>query len=152
MGPLVCAFLLAVAPALAQADRVWEVNGIRLKSGQVERLADDMAKRTVEAVEGKVEGIELRDGQRRQMHEIYRGISLDVYEEVVEVIESEDLDDAGKEKRVREIALEGQRRSHELLRGVLDESQMTLYSSWEDGQVEAFQSRRLDSRRRRRRR
>ena len=86
------------------------------------------------------------------MHEIYREVSLSVYEQVVDAIERADLDDDSKEERVRELALEGQRRSHELIRSVLDEEQMGLYSSWEDDQVEAFQSRRLDSRRRRRRR
>lgn len=153
MGAVVSALLLAVSlPALARAERVWEVNGIRLESGQVERLADDMAARTVEAVEESVEGIELRDDQRQRMHEIYREISLDVYEKVVELIERDDLSDDAKEERVRALALEGQQRSQELLRAVLDEAQMDLYSKWADRQVEAFQSRRLDSRRRRRRR
>jgi hypothetical protein len=145
--------LLAVSfPALARAERVWEVNGIRLDSGQVERLADDMAVRTLDAVEQTVDGIELRDDQRSRMREIYREVSLDVYEQVVEVIERDDLSDDAKEERVRALALEGQQRSRDLLHGVLDETQMDLYSKWADDQVEAFQSRRLDSRRRRRRR
>jgi biopolymer transport protein ExbB/TolQ len=154
MGAVVSALLLAVSlPVLARAaERVWEVNGIRLESGQVERLADDMATRTVEAVEESVEGIDLRDDQRQRMHEIYREISLDVYEKVVELIERDDLSDDAKEESVRALALEGQQRSQELLRAVLDEAQMDLYSKWADSQVEAFQSRRLDSRRRRRRR
>lgn len=153
MGPLTAALLLAVSlPALARAERVWEVNGIRLDSGQVERLADDMAIRTLEAVERAVGGIELRDDQRARMREIYREVSLDVYEKVVEVIEGDDLSDDAKEERVRALALEGQQRSRKLLSAVLDEEQMDLYSKWADEQVEAFQSRRLDSRRRRRRR
>ena len=153
MGPLVPTLLLALSlPVLARAERIWELNGIRLDSGQVERLADDMANRTVEAVAENVDGIALRVGQRKRMHEIYREVSLSVYEQVVDAIERADLDDDSKEERVRELALEGQRRSHELIRSVLDEEQMGLYSSWEDDQVEAFQSRRLDSRRRRRRR
>lgn len=153
MGPLAAALLLAVSlPALARAERVWEVNGIRLDSGQVERLADDMAVRTLDAVEQTVDGIGLRDDQRSRMREIYREVSLGVYEQVVEVIERDDLSDDVKEERVRALALEGQQRSRDLLRAVLDEAQMDLYSKWADDQVEAFQSRRLDSRRRRRRR
>jgi len=46
--------------------------------------------------------------------------------------------------------LAGQRRSHTALEGVLDPRQLELYSAWEQQQVAAFQSRRLDARRRKR--
>ncbi|MFQ5514694.1 MAG: hypothetical protein ACE5FG_09665 [Myxococcota bacterium] len=143
--------LIALAPG-ARAERVWEVNGIRLEADQVDRLADELAERTVQAVLEKVEGLDLSEAQRKQMHEIYRDVALDVYERVVEVIEDDSLGDAEKEERARELALEGQRRSHARLEAVLSDPQMALYSRWEHEQVDAFQSRRLDSRRRRRRR
>lgn len=153
MGALGRALLLFVLlPALAHADRVWELNGIRLEAGQVERLADDMAQRTVEAVESKLPALALREPQRARMLEIYRETALDVFDDVVVLVERADLDDAAKDAQIRELALAGQRRSHEQLLGVLDEAQLPLYSAWEDEQVEAFQSRRLDERRRRRRR
>ncbi len=148
--------LLAVSPAaLADAPekgRVWEINGIRLDADQVERLADDMAERTVKAVEEKVEGIELRDEQRPALRDVYRRVSLDVYDEVVRVVADETLSDAVKEDRVRELVLAGQKRSHGLLAPILDERQLALYTRWEDGQVEAFRSKRWEKRRRRRRR
>lgn len=133
-------------------ERVWEVNGIRLESGQVEKLAEDLAQRTVAAVEEKVPGLALRGEQRDRMYRIYRQVSLDVFERVVEVVDRDDLDDDAREERVRELALEGQRHSHDLLVDVLDAEQMHLYAVWEAGQLDAFKSRRLDSRRRRRRR
>lgn len=128
----------------------WEVDGIRLERDQVERLAAEMADRTVRAVEEKVGGIALTDGQRPAMHEIYRDVALDVYRDVVEVVAREDIDDRQKEERVRELVLAGQRRSHESLRAVLDDRQMALYSAWEAAQIEAFKSRRWSRGRRRR--
>jgi len=148
------ALLILVLPALVRADpsaarRAWEVNGIRLEPGQVERLASDMASRTVEAVEKNVAGIALASAQREKMLEIYRSISLDVYDRVVDVVGRDDLDDAAKEAQVRELVLEGQRASHARLEGVLDARQLELYSAWETRQVEAFKSRRWDRKNRR---
>jgi len=151
---LAALWLTAQAPA-AHGDpspaRSWEVNGIRLEPGQVERLAADMAKRTLEAVETRVAGIALVDGQRERMLEIYRSVSLDVYGRVVDVVGRDDLDDPSKETQVRELVLEGQRESHERLEKVLDARQLELYSAWESQQVDAFKSKRWDRRRRRRR-
>ena len=149
------ALWLAWAAASAQADpaptRTWEVNGIRLEPGQVERLAADMAGRTLEAVETRVPDIALADGQREQMLEIYRKVSLGVYDRVVDVVAREDLDDSAKESQVRELVLAGQRESHALLEKVLDARQLELYSEWESRQVEAFKSKRWERRKRRRR-
>jgi hypothetical protein len=135
----------------APARRAWEVNGIRLEPGQVERLASDMAVRTVEAVEKNVAEIGLEPEQRDALLEIYRSVSLDVYDRVVDVVGRDDLDDDAKEARVRELVLEGQRASHARLEAVLDERQLGLYSAWEARQVEAFKSKRWDRRSRRRR-
>jgi hypothetical protein len=149
------AALLAVSGPVradpAPARRAWEVNGIRLEPGQVEQLASDMASRTVEAVEKNVADIGLAAAQREKMLEVYRGVSLDVYDRVVDVVARDDLDDAAKESRVRELVLEGQRASHVQLEGVLDARQLELYSAWEARQVEAFKSRRWERRGRRRR-
>jgi hypothetical protein len=132
------------------AERVWEVNGIRLERGQVDRLATDMARRTVAAVERKVPGIALRPEQRDAMLAIYRDVALGVFDRVVGVVDS-DLSDAEKEKQVRELVLEGQRLSHERLASVLDARQMPQYTLWEDEQVRAYKSARWDRRRRGRR-
>jgi hypothetical protein len=134
----------------AAAPRVWEIDGVRLEPSQVERLAEDMAGRTVSAVETKVPGLELRDGQAEAMRAVYRGVALDVFAEVVKEVGREDVSDAGKEVRVRELVLAGQKRSHAELERVLDARQLALYSAWEERQVAAFQSRRLGERRRRR--
>jgi hypothetical protein len=155
LGSASLAILLIAAPdALAQSspEGTWEINGIRLEKGQVERLAEDMADRTVAAVERKVEDIDLSEEQRSSMRAIYLEVSLDVYAKVVDEAAREDLDDRTKEDRVRELVLAGQRRSHERLTTVLDERQMARYSEWEKAQVEAYRSRRWDRRSRRRRR
>ncbi|MCP4006028.1 MAG: hypothetical protein GY725_17720 [bacterium] len=154
---LICIMAFAVNPAFSQEPksdkgRVWQINGIRLEQDQIERLALDMAERTVKAVEEKVEGIALEDSQRSAMRKAYRKVSLDVYDEVVRVVSEEATSNAQKETRVRELILAGQKRSHALLVEVLDDRQMRLYSKWEDQQVEAFQSKRWENRRRRRRR
>ena len=141
---------LAHAQAPADGARVWEINGIRLEPAQVERLADDMAGRTVVAVQEKVPEIALRDGQAEQMRGVYRTVALDVFAEVVTEVAQADRSDAEKEARVRELVLEGQRRSHDALVAVLDERQLGLYTAWEDRQVDAFKSRRWNDRRRRR--
>jgi hypothetical protein len=78
LGALLAA--LAAAPVRADpepARRSWEVNGIRLEPDQVERLASDMAIRTVEAVEKNVPGIALERAQRERMLAVYRYASLD---------------------------------------------------------------------------
>ena len=152
---LVLGALLALPPPSladepAAARRAWEVNGIRLEPGQVERLASDMASRTVDAVEKNVADIRLATEQRAKMLEIYRSVSLDVYDRVVDVVGRDDLDDGVKEERVRELVLEGQRTSHARLESVLDTRQLALYSAWETRQVEAFKSRRWDRKNRRR--
>ena len=140
------------APAQAEADRVWEVGGVRLEAGQVERLADDMARRTVETVEERVAGIALSGEQRSAMLEIYRAVALDVYGRIVDELAGDTLPEDRREDRLRELALAGQSESHARLSSVLDERQMTLYSAWEDEQVAAFKSQRSQDRRRRRRR
>ncbi|MEX2207144.1 MAG: hypothetical protein WEF50_13025 [Myxococcota bacterium] len=141
---------VAFAQAPAQATRVWEINGIRLEPAQVERLADDMAARTVSGVRKKIPEIALRDGQAEQMRAVYRNVALDVFAEVVTEVARADQTDAQKETRVRELVLAGQSRSHAELASVLDANQLALYSAWEDRQVEAFKNRRWNDRRRRR--
>jgi hypothetical protein len=133
-------------------ERVWEINGIRLEREQVGRLADDMAERTVAAVIEKVEGIGLSEEQRSAMRGIYRKVSLDVFDQVVIVVERADLSDGQKDDEVRRLVLAGQERSHQALVAVLDARQMELYSRWEKQQVDAYQSRRWDRSARRRRR
>jgi len=150
---LVCGFLarpISAEPAATEptGERVWEVNGIRLERGQVDRLALDMARRTVAAVERKVEGIALRLEQREAMLEIYRDVALGVFDRVVGVVDREDLSDAEKESSVRELVLEGQRQSHDRLASVLDARQLPLYAHWEDEQVRAYRSARWDRTRR----
>jgi hypothetical protein len=137
----------ATAHATAHADPAWEVNGIRLEAAQVERLADDLAGRTVSAVTEKVADLRLADGQRERLRAIYRAVALDTYERVIPVVQDEALDAEAKQERVRALVLEGQRASHEQITNVLDARQMALYTDWETTQVAAFQSRRLDRRR-----
>lgn len=146
---LVCLVLAAhaTAHATAYADPAWEVNGIRLEAAQVERLADDLAGRTVSAVTEKVADLRLADGQRERLHAIYRAVALDTYARVIPVVQDQELDAEAKQERVRALVLEGQRASHDQIVGVLDARQMALYSDWEKTQVAAFQSRRLDRRR-----
>lgn len=141
---------LVSGTSAAQSARVWEVNGIRLEADQVERLADDIAERTVRAVEAKVADLALTEAQRPSLREIYRSVALDVYGQVVDEVARDDRSDAQKQDRVRELVLEGQQRSHARAARVLDARQLELYSAWEDEQVEAFKSRRWERRRRRR--
>ena len=141
---------LAAAQTAGAAPRVWEIDGVRLEPAQVERLADDMAGRTVRAVQEKIPGIALREGQSEAMRAIYRRVALDVFAEVVREVARTDRSDAEKEARAHELVLAGQGRSHAALVSVLDAQQLALYTAWEDRQVEAFKSRRWDERRRRR--
>jgi hypothetical protein len=140
--------LALLLPLAARAEGAWEVNGIRLEPAQVERLADDLAARTLEAVVTSVAGIDLREPQRERMHSIYRATALEVYGRVIPVVQDDELAEDAKRARVRELVLEGQRKSHDQIAEVLDAGQLEAYSAWERAQVEAFQSRRLDRRRR----
>jgi len=142
------ALLALVIPLAGRAEGAWEVNGIRLEAAQVERLADDLAGRTLDAVMANVADLELAPPQRERMRAIYRTTALDVYGRAIPVIQDASLTEEAKRERVRELALEGQRKSHEELASVLDARQLAAYSEWEDAQVAAFRSRRLDGRRR----
>ena len=145
--------LSALAPSLARAQvagDVWEVNGVRLEAAQVERLADDLATRTLGAVERGVTDLALTDPQRASLQEIYRSEALDVYRRIVADLENAELDEHAREERARALALDGQARSHARLVPVLDARQLALYSAWETRQVEAFKSKRWDRRRSRR--
>ena len=138
--------LALVAGAGAAADpaapRVWEVNGIRLEAEQVERLSGDIARQTVEAVR-RVEGLTLRDGQDQALEAIYRETALEVYDRAVAVVNRGDLDDAAKEQQVKQLVLNGQRRSTAYVEQVLGPAQYGVYRAWEDRQVEAFEKRGL---------
>jgi hypothetical protein len=142
--------LLALAAGLADAESSWQVEGVPLSPDQVDRLARDMALRTVAAVERNVEGIALEPEQTARMATIYEEVSREVYGEIVRVVAQDELDDEAKTARVRALVLEGQRKSHERLRDVLRPEQLRRYSAWEEQQVAAFQSQRFDRRRRRR--
>jgi hypothetical protein len=132
--------------------RAWDIGGVRLEADQVERLADDMARSTVLAVEARIADIALADAQRAAMLDIYRRVALRVYGQIVGELSRGELLGEVREARLRELALEGQRESHALLLSVLDARQMALYTPWEDAQVAAFKSQRWQDRRGRRRR
>jgi hypothetical protein len=137
-------FLASAAAATAPPTRVWEVNGIRLEAAQVDRLAGDIARQTVEAVR-RVEGLALRDGQDRALEAVYRDVALEVYEHAVSVVNRTDLDDDAKERQVKDLVLNGQRRSTAYVKRILDAPQYEIYRAWEDRQVEAFRARGLFS-------
>jgi tRNA U34 5-carboxymethylaminomethyl modifying GTPase MnmE/TrmE len=150
------ALLLALAalgggPAYAQAARVWEVNGIRLEEAQVERLATDIARQTVVAVE-RLDDLELRPEQSEALEAIYRTVALDTYDQVVRVVNREDLVDADKEAEVKRLVIAGQEHSSTRVADVLDAGQYATYRVWEEKQVESFRQRGLWSRERRGRR
>jgi hypothetical protein len=150
------ALLLALAaigggPAHAQAARVWEVNGIRLEQAQVERLATDIARQTVVAVE-RLDGLGLRPEQSEALETIYRTVALDTYDQVVQVVNREDLADAAKEAEVKRLVIAGQEHSTVRVADVLDADQYATYRVWEQKQVESFRQRGLWSRERRGRR
>jgi hypothetical protein len=134
--------LLGLAPAHAQGARVWEVNGVRLEASQVERLASDIARQTVAAVE-RQPGLALRAEQAGALEEVYRAVALDTYDQVVAVVERGDLDDAAKEAEVKRLVIAGQERSTVRVAGLLDAAQYATYRAWEQKQVEAFRSRGL---------
>jgi hypothetical protein len=148
---------LGRAPAHAESaedTRVWEVNGIRLEASQVERLASDIARQTLVAVE-RLDGLGLRGEQGEALESIYRTVALDTYDEVVRVVNREDLADAEKEAEVKRLVIAGQERSTLQVAGVLDPEQYATYRVWEQKQIESFRQRglwRSDRHGRRRRR
>jgi len=139
-------FLSILAAGAAGADpaapRVWEVNGIRLEAAQVERLSGDIARQTVEAVR-RVDGLTLRDGQDRALEQVYLDTALDVYDRAVAIVNRSDLGDAAKEQQVKELVLNGQRRSTAYVKKILAPEQYDVYSAWEARQIEAFERRGL---------
>lgn len=139
---LAALLVLVAAPAAAEESRVWQVNGIRLESSQVERLATDIARQTVRAVE-RLEGLRLHDDQARRLERIYREVALEVYGDAVDVVNHEDLAEAEKEERVKTLVLDGQARSTAEVAEVLDDAQYAAYRAWETRQVEAFRRRGL---------
>lgn len=143
-GAMLLALALALgAPAAADpAHRVWEVNGIRLEADQVERLSSDVARQTVEAVR-RVDGLALRDGQDRALEHVYRETALEVYDQAIAVVNRDDLGDPEKEQQVKELVLNGQKRSTAYVKRILAPEQYDLYRAWEDKQVEAFERRGL---------
>jgi hypothetical protein len=144
--------LLLLAPSLGAAQaRVWEVNGVRLESAQVERLARDVATQTVEAAR-RQPGVALAPEQGEALETIYHEVALDTYDHVVAVVNRSDLDDAAKEAEVKRLVLEGQERSTARVAGVLAPAQYEAYRAWEEQQVEAFRRRGLWSGGRRARR
>jgi len=138
-------------PVHAQAARVWEVNGIRLEAAQVERLAGDIARQTVVAVE-RLDGMALRPEQTRALESIYHAVALDTYDAVVRVVNQAELADAAKEAEVKRLVIEGQERSSLRVAEILEPAQYATYRSWEQQQVEAFRQRGLWSSGRRGRR
>jgi hypothetical protein len=134
--------LASAAAAAAPPTRVWEVNGIRLEAAQVDRLAGDIARQTVEAVR-RVDGLALHDGQDRALEAVYRDVALEVYDRAVAVVNRTDLTDEAKEEQVKTLVLNGQRRSTAYVKRILDSSQYEIYRAWEDRQVEAFRARGL---------
>ena len=142
---------LAAVGAGAQTARVWEVNGIRLETSQVERLASDIARQTVTAVE-RQPGLTLTAPQTSALERIYHGVALDTYDQVVAVVNRGDLDDAAKEAEVKRLVLAGQEQSSGQVATVLDPAQYESYRAWEQKQVEQFRQRGLWSGGRRARR
>jgi hypothetical protein len=132
----------AQAQAPAPSARVWEVNGVRLEAGQVERLANDIARQTVAAVE-RQPGIGLRPDQASTLEGIYHAVALDTYDRVVAAVNRSELDDATKEAEVKRLVIAGQERSSARVAEVLDAAQYTTYRAWEEKQVRAFRERGL---------
>lgn len=156
MTRFVLALVLAgLAPggvaAHAQAARVWEVNGVRLEASQVERLASDIARQTVAAVE-RQPGLALRPEQASALESIYHSVALDTYDRVVAVVNQQGLDDGAKEAEVKRLVIAGQERSSGRVAEILEPAQYASYRAWEQKQVEAFRQRGLWSGGRRTRR
>ena len=155
-GPAFVWLALALAPFAAAAGdaetaRVWEVNGIRLEASQVERLASDIARQTVTAVE-RQPGLALTEAQASALELIYHGVALDTYDQVVAVVNRADLDDAAKEAEVKRLVVAGQEQSTGRVATVLEPAQYETYRVWEKQQIERFKQRGLwsDGRRTRR--
>ena len=142
--------LMAPAASAAQA-RVWEVNGVRLEASQVERLAGDIARQTVAAVE-RQPGLALRPEQASALESVYHSVALDTYDQVVGVVNQDGLDDAAKEAEVKRLVIAGQERSSGRVAEILDPAQYETYRAWEQKQVESFRQRGLWSGGRRARR
>jgi hypothetical protein len=154
LTPLLFALLASMAAQAQPAPaRVWELNGVRLEAGQVERLASDIAHQTVAAVE-RQPGIGLHPDQASQLEGIYHTVALDTYDRVIAVVNRSDLDDAAKEAEVKRLVIAGQQRSTARVAEILDAAQYATYRAWEEKQVQAFQERGLwsDGRRARGRR
>lgn len=146
----------ASAPALSDtfSRQAWEVNGIRLEPDQVERLAQNVAKQTVLAVE-KVEGLTPSAEQRAQLETIYYRTALRVYEQAVKIVAREDLADRDKETQIIDLVLNGQAYSTRQIEILFSPEQYQIYRAWELRQIEAFKTRGLwanDSQKRGRRR
>jgi hypothetical protein len=142
--------LLAPVGSVAQA-RVWEVNGVRLEASQVERLAGDIARQTVAAVE-RQPGLALRPEQAGALESVYHSVALDTYDRVVAVVNQDGVDDAAKEAEVKRLVIAGQERSSGRVAEILDPAQYETYRAWEQKQVESFRQRGLWSGGRRARR
>lgn len=151
------AFFIVISLALAtpgiagSSSRVWEVNGIRLEEDQVQRLASDIARSTVLAVEG-LDGLEIHEDQVPELERIYRDVALIVYGDCIDIVNRTDLKDAEKESLVTLRVIAGQERSTLLVERVLDPGQYETYRAWEIRQVDAFRKRGLWSRSNRRNR
>lgn len=138
----------------ATPREAWEVNGIRLEPEQVERLAQNVAKQTVLAVE-KVEGLTPSVEQRARLETIYYQTALRVYEQAVKVVARTDLNDHDKETQIIHLVLDGQTQSTRQVETLLAPAQYQIYRNWETRQIEAFKTRGLwanDSQKRGRRR
>jgi hypothetical protein len=142
---------LASTAGAAEGGRVWEVNGVRLEASQVERLASDIARQTVSAVE-RQPGLALTPAQASALEAIYHGVALDTYDQVVAVVNRGDLDDAAKEAEVKRLVIAGQEASTGRVAEVLGPAQYETYRAWEQQQVESFRQRGLWSSGRRARR
>ena len=103
---------------------------MRLEASQVERLAADIARQTVAAVE-RQPGIALRPEQATSLESVYHGVALDTYDRVVAVVNQSDLDDAAKEAEVKRLVIAGQERSTGRVAEILDPSQYETYRAWE---------------------
>lgn len=138
----------------AAPREAWEVNGIRLEPDQVERLAQNVAKQTVRAVE-KVEGLAPNAEQRTQLETIYYRTALRVYEQAVKIVSRKDLSDHDKETQIIDLVLSGQAQSTLQVETLFTPTQYQIYRAWELRQIDAFKTRGLwtnDSQKRGRRR
>ena len=115
---------------------------MRLEAGQVERLASDIARQTVAAVE-RQPGRPASRAAASALEGIYHAVALDTYDRVVAVVNRSELDDAAKEAEVKRLVIAGQERSSAQVAEVLDAAQYARYRAWEEKQVKAFRERGL---------